>query len=66
MLIYGQSTIANPSSNISAYVSQDIFGIAKNDGQQIKDRPASLSRKSPLGNSLIFGHHEEYSLHILP
>ena len=30
----------------------------------IKQSP-SLSRKSPLGNSLIFGHHEEYSLHIL-
>lgn len=26
----------------SAYVSQGIFGIAKNDEQQIKDGPASL------------------------
>ena len=26
----------------------------------------SLSRKSPLGNSLIFDHHEQYSLHVWP
>ena len=55
----------------SAYVSQGIFGIAKNDGQHVKDGPASLYKivtlsvkEESLENSLIFGHHEQYSLHV--
>ena len=34
--IYGQTTIPNPSLHISAYVSQGIFGIAKNEGNKLK------------------------------
>ena len=72
MLLYGQTTIANSSLHLSVYVSQGTFGIAEDDRQQIKDFPASLykmvtlslSRKSLLGNCLIFDHHEQYSLHV--
>ena len=34
VLIYGQTTVPNPSSHISAYVSQGIFEIAEDDYRQ--------------------------------
>lgn len=49
------------------------LGLPKMMGNKLKifqphciKQSTSLSRKSPLGNSLIFGHHEQYSLHVWP